>query len=221
MSNAPILPTIAAMRSGDHYCGIYRTDEERHALMIDFVREGLLRNEKILHIVDLHTAAKLKSVLAKAELVIEPLLDTGQLVILTGKDSYVRNGQFEPESMIDLLGTETDEALSEGYTGLRAIGEMTWALAGEPGAERLIEYESRLNDFFPGRKCFALCQYDRRRFDAEILLDVLCAHPNVLYGCDAFDNSRLYYVPPQTFLGGDRQRAMLDRWLENLSRARG
>lgn len=221
MSNAPILPSIASIGPGDHYCGIYRTDEDRNALMIDTVREGLLRNEKLLYIVDLNAAAKLKNVLATAEIAYEPLVDKGQLVILTGKDSYVRNGQFEPEGMIDLLATQTEKALSEGYAGLRAIGEMTWALAGEPGAERLIEYEARVNDFFPGRKCSTLCQYDRRRFDAEILLDVLCAHPNVIYGRDAFDNSRLYYVPPQTFLGGDRQRAMLDRWLENLSHHRG
>ncbi len=221
MSKAQLSPSIAAARTGDHYCGIYCTDEERHALNIDFVREGILRNEKMLCLVDLQTAAKLKDVLAKAEIAVETLLDTGQLVILTGKDFYLRNGQFEPESMLELLDAEIEKAQLEGYSALRATAEMTWALAGEPGAERLIEYESRLNDFFVGRKCLALCQYDRRRFDAEILLDVLFTHPKVIYRRDAFDNARLYYVPPQTFLGGDRQGAMLDRWLENLSRSRG
>lgn len=89
MSYEPILPSIAAIRAGDHYCGIYRTDEDRHALLIDFLREGLLRNEKMLYVVDLHGAAKLKGVLATAEIAIEPLLDTGQLVIVTGRDYYV------------------------------------------------------------------------------------------------------------------------------------
>ena len=118
--------------------------------------------------------------------------------------------------MIQLLGEETDKALAEGYTALRATGEMTWALAGEPGSERLVEYESRLNHFFPDNKCYAVCQYDRRRFDSEMLLDILHTHPKVLFGKEGFDNSRMYYVPPELFLERDRQSATLDTWLKNL-----
>lgn len=119
--------------------------------------------------------------------------------------------------MIDVVAAATDAALAEGYSALRATGEMTWALAGEPGSERLIEYESMLNRFFPDKRCYAICQYDRRRFDAEMLLDVVQAHPNVLHGRECYDNSRMYYIPPDQFLGTDRQDAVLDRWLHNLS----
>jgi hypothetical protein len=117
-----------------------------------------------------------------------------------------------------LLGEEADRALAEGYTALRATGEMTWALAGEPGSERLIEYESRVNEFFAKYPhCYGLCQYDRRRFDSEMLLEVLQVHPNVLFGKTGFDNSHMYYVPPQAFLERDRQSATLDTWLDNLA----
>jgi hypothetical protein len=119
--------------------------------------------------------------------------------------------------MIALLREETDKALAEGYAALRVTGEMTWALAGEPGSERLVEYESKLNHFFPDSKCYAICQYDRRRFDAEMLLDILHTHPKVLYGTDGFENGDMYFVPTDSFLAGDRQSAMLDRWLHNLT----
>ena len=100
---------------------------------------------------------------------------------------------------------------------MRATGEMTWALAGEPGSERLVEYESRVNEFFATHdKCYGLCQYDRRRFDSEMLLDILHTHPNVLYGKEGFDNSQMYYVPPQVFLERDRQSATLETFLKNL-----
>jgi hypothetical protein len=217
MAQQDILPSIAHMHAGDHYCGIYRTDEDHRALVIDFVRDGLRRNEKMFYIVNIQTAAQLKSLLGQAGIDVEPLVEKGQLVIVTAKEAYLRDGQFEPDRMIQLLREETEKALAEGYAAMRATGEMTWALAGEPGSERLVEYESLLNNFFPGSKCYAVCQYDRRRFDAEMLLDILCSHPKVLYGRDGFDNSRHYYVPPETFLGGDRQSAMLDRWLHNLS----
>lgn len=212
-----ILPSITRMHAGDHYCGIYRTDEDHRRLVIDFVRQGVEQQEKMLYIVNIQTAAQLEATLAAAEVEVDSLIEKGQLVILTAKEAYLKEGEFDPEKMIALLREETQKALDEGYTALRVTGEMTWALAGEPGSERLVEYEAKLNEFFPNSRCFAVCQYDRRRFDSEMLLDILHTHPQVLFGTDGFDNSRMYYVPPAAFLDADRQSAILDRWLQNLS----
>jgi hypothetical protein len=209
--------SIANMKAGDHFCGIYRTDEDHRTLVMDFIRHGIERNEKIFYIVNLQTAAQLKATLASGGVDAESLVQKGQLIILTAKDAYLKEGEFDPDKMITLLRAETEKALEEGYLALRVTGEMTWALAGEPGSERLVEYESKLNRFFPNSKCYAMCQYDRRRFDSEILLEILQTHPKVLCGVEGFDNSRMYFVPPESFLGSDRQRAVLDRWLENLS----
>lgn len=215
--NTPILPSIERMHCGDHYCGIYRTDEDHRAIIVDYIRQGVRKNEKMFYIVNIQTAAQLRATLAEASIAVDELLDKRQLVILTAKEAYLKDGQFDPDKMITLLGQETDKALAEGYAALRATGEMTWALAGEPGSERLVEYESRLNEFFPNKKCYAVCQYDRRRFDSEMLLDILHTHPKVLFGRDGFDNSEMYFVPNQAFSTRDRQGAILDTWLKNLS----
>lgn len=218
MSEAtPILPSIARMQAGDHYCGIYRTDDDHRALIIDFIRQGIQRHEKMIYLVNLQTAAHLRSTLLDAGVDVDGLVEKRQLVIMTAKEAYLRGGEFDPDRMIALLREETGAALAAGYAALRATGEMTWALAGEPGSERLVEYESMLNRFFPDSRCYAVCQYDRRRFDPEMLLDILHTHPQVLFGTEGFDNSRMYYVPTDEFLGGDRQSAILDRWLHNLT----
>ena len=65
-------------------------------------------------------------------------------------------GVFDPDGMICLLEKETRRALDEGYSALRLTGEMSWALQGLPGSERLMEYESKLNTFFSGNKCLAI-----------------------------------------------------------------
>jgi hypothetical protein len=213
-----VLPAISEMKPGDHYCGIYRTDEDQRAITVDFVRDGVARGEKMLYIVNVQSAEQLRATLTAAGIEADALVDKGQLVILTAKEAYLKHGEFEPDKMIALLSEETAKALAEGYTALRATGEMTWALAGEPGSERLVEYEALLNHFFPDKKCYAVCQYDRRRFDAEMLLDILHTHPKVLFGKQGFDNSEMYYVPPDIFMERDRQSATLDTWLKNLSR---
>lgn len=217
-SDTPVLPSIAQMHCGDHYCGIYRTDDDHRAIITDYVRDGVRRHEKMFYIVNIHTAVQLRDLLAQAGIEVDALLQSKQLTIVTAKEAYLKNGVFDPQKMISLLGEETDKALLEGYAALRVTGEMTWALAGEPGSERLIEYESLLNEFFPTKKCYAICQYDRRRFDAEMLLDILHTHPKVLFGRDGYDNSTLYYVPNQAFSSGNRQGAILDTWLTNLAR---
>ena len=214
------LPSIDRMQPGDHYCGIYRSDDEQRALVTGFIRGGVERHEKMFYLVNGQSPDQLRASLAAAGVDADGLVERGQLVIMTAREAYLKDGHFDPDQMIELLRVETDKALAEGYSALRATGEMTWALAGEPGSERLVEYESRLNQFFPNSKCYAVCQYDRRRFDAEILLDILETHPKVLLGKDGLDNSRMYYVPPDIFLDRDRPSATLDTWLANLA-ARG
>lgn len=214
---APVLPSISRMHAGDHYCGIYRTDEDHRRIVIDFVREGVARGEKMLYLVNIHTTAQLAKLLREAGIDADGLIASGQLTILAAKDAYLKDGEFIPEKMIQLLRETTDAAVAEGYPALRATGEMTWSLSGEPGSERLVEYEAMLNTYFPGSKCIAFCQYDRRRFDSEMLLDILHTHPKVLFGTEGCDNSKMYYVPPDSFLEADRPSAVLDCWLNNLS----
>ncbi|MCX6377494.1 MAG: MEDS domain-containing protein, partial [Armatimonadetes bacterium] len=99
-----------------------------------------------------------------------------------------------------LLISETEKAVSEGYPALRVSGEMTWILRDDPGSERLIEYESKLNrDLFPKYPCLAVCQYDREKFDPEIIKGVMMTHPLVVYGNRIYQNP--FYIPPEEYLG--------------------
>jgi PAS domain S-box-containing protein len=79
----------------------------------------------------------------------------------------------------------------------------------------LIEYEARLNAFFPGSQCLAICQYDRRRFDPAVLLEVLRTHPTAIIGTEVHDN--FYYIPPVELLGDDPAAAELRYWVHNLA----
>jgi len=182
--------TIADLQPGDHLCCLYETEEEHRAVLTPFLRQGLERGEKVIYIVDTRTAEAILGYLQDNGLEVEPYLASGQLAILTHHNACMREGIFDPEGMIALLRAETERALAQGYPALRVTGEMTWALRGLPGSERLIEYEARLNEFFPGSKCLAICQYDRRRFDLAVLLDVLRTHPVAVIGTEVYATSR-------------------------------
>jgi len=218
MTSSYTLRLITDLRPADHLCCLYETEEEHRALLAPYLQQGLERGEKVLYIVDAHTAETVLNYLRDNGVEVEPYLANGQLSMLTINDAYMRDGIFNPDGMIELLRSETERALAEGYQALRVTGEMTWALQGLLGSERLIEYEAKLNTFLPGSKCLALCQYDRRRFQPDVLLDVLATHPIAVVGTAIYDN--FYYIPVTDFLGPDRVGATLRRWLHNLEARR-
>jgi PAS domain S-box-containing protein len=208
--------TLAGLKPGDHLCCLYETEQEHQAVLTPFLRQGLERGEKVLYIVDAHAAEAVLGYLRADGLDVEPYLACGQLAILTSDETYTREGVFDPGEMIALLKAETEATLAEGYPALRVTGEMTWVLRGLPGSERLIEYEARLNEFFPGSHCLAICQYDRRRFKPALLLDVLHTHPIAVVGTGVYDN--FYYIPPTELLGGDLPATELRHWMQNLAK---
>lgn len=202
------------LQAGDHLCCLYESEEEHRALLSPFMRQGLERHEKVLYIVDDHTGGQILDYLSADGVEVNPYLQRGQFAVLSSDESYMHAGEFEPERMIALLRSETDRAIGEGYKALRVTGEMSWALKGLPGSERIVEYEAKLNTFLPGSQCLVVCQYDQRKFDPSVLLDILVTHPLAVIGTEVYDN--FYYMPPQEFLGANSIAAKLNSWLNHL-----
>ena len=221
--------TITDLEPGDHLCCLYETEEEHREVLTPFLRQGLERGEKVLYIADAHTPETILGYLQDPSttlrhgsgqgsgqgLNVEPYLARGQLVILTRDDAYLREGVFDSEGMIALLRADTERALAEGYSALRITAEMTWMFRGPPFSALLVEHEARLSESLAGSKCLAFCQYDRRRFAPQVLLDVLSTHPIAVVGTVVYNN--LYYIPPADLLGGDLSAATLRHWVQNLA----
>jgi PAS domain S-box-containing protein len=211
-ANAPRV--VSDLRPGNHLCCLYETEEEHRALLTPYLRLGLERGEKVVYVADAHTRDAVLQYLTDDGFDSKAYLESGQLVLATPRETYLRDAPFDPDKMIAFLRMTTQQALAEGYPALRVTGEMTWALGGAPGSDRLIEYESKLNDFFPGSQCLAICQYDRRRFGPAMLLDVISTHPAIVVGTEFYDN--FYYTPPAEFLHRDLPSITLRCWLKNL-----
>jgi hypothetical protein len=211
------LMTMADLRFGDHICCLYEGDNEHSAFLSSFLHKGLDRGERILYVTDARTPEAFLSLFnRKDRMRAERYLEDENLLILSAHDTYLRDGVFDPDKMISLLQSETEKSLMEGYEGLRVTSEMTWALNRQPGSQRLIEFESKLDAFLPGSKCMVMCQYDQRQFGPILLLYVMATHPIAVIGKEVYDN--FYYMPPPEFL---TRRGIpvttLHHWLENLT----
>ena len=205
---------IRRIRVHDHLCLIYETREEQFAAAIPYIRIGLERGEKCLYVVDDNTAEMVGEAMMGAGLDVAGAVESGRLSIVSKRDAYLKKGYFDPDWMIDYLKQAVEEAKKAGFTALRGTGEMTWMLGGDPGTERLMEYEAKLNYFLSENDALALCQYNRHRFSPEVIKSVIETHPIVIYG--GLVCSNFYYVPPDDFLGEKRPERELKRLLTNI-----
>ncbi len=209
------ISALENLPSDGHLCYIYETEEEHRHFLSIFLQQGLTRNEKIIYIADTHTPQALLNFSSNMGMDCQSYLEKGRLTILSADETYLRKGIFEPEAMITFLNSETRKAIREGCSGLWITGEMTWALKGYPGSERLTEFEAKLNNILPGNRALAIGQYDRRRFGPDILLKIFATHPMVAVGTKIYEN--FFYLPPGDFLAPDVEKRTLDHWINTLS----
>lgn len=213
--NGNLIDTIKKLKIHDHICIVYETKEEQFSSIVPFIKIGLKRGEKCIYVVDDNTSQVVLEAMQKDGIDTESAIKSGSLNILTKQDSYLKQGYFDPEWMIQFLKKATDSAKKEGFKALRATGEMTWFLEGNPGIEKLKEYEAKLNYFFSENDALAICQYNRNRFSSEIILNIIHTHPIVIYGDLVCRNA--YYIPPEEFLKPNQTDLEVKRLFYNIT----
>ena len=199
----------------DHLCMIYETREEQLAAALPFIRNGLERGEKCIYIADDNTAESIVDGMEAGGIDVQSELRAGRLSLLSKQDAYLKQGYFDPDWMIGFIARAEDEAKAAGFYALRITGEMTWVLGGDPGADRLMEYEAKLNYFYPDHDVIICCQYNRNRFPPKVIKDVISTHPLVIYGNTVCRN--FYYVPPDEYLAPEQPAREIERLLKNIS----
>jgi len=166
---------------GDHAAFFYQTKEEQMATAIPFLAIGLQRNEQCLYIADANSPAEICRRFEAFGVDVTAAQKSGALSIVTKKETYLRHGSFEPHKMIIDLCSAVDAAVDSGYVGLRATGELSWALDLPSALAQLVTYEEELDAHFYSRFT-ALCQYDQSRFPDYIAERMKQLHPVVVCG---------------------------------------
>ena len=210
----PLIAALEQLGPHDHLCSIYENPQEHYAVAIPFIRIGLDRGEKCIYIADDGTVGDVRQAMQSEGIDVERATASKALVLATKEQAYLEHGSFHPDWMFTFWKEATQLAMSEGFSALRATGETEWVLRGGRGLERWMEYESRLTHTLSESNCSALCQYNRRLFPPELILDVIRTHPMVAYGGTVCQN--LYHVPADEFLGTNQTAREVERLLTNI-----
>ncbi|HEX5681830.1 MAG TPA: MEDS domain-containing protein, partial [Desulfobacterales bacterium] len=71
-----------ALHPGAHICCLFGSEAEHRTLLAPFIRHGLERYEKVLYIVDDHTAEQILAYLRADGVQVKQFIQNGQLRIL-------------------------------------------------------------------------------------------------------------------------------------------
>lgn len=115
---------------------------------------------------------------------------------------YCPNGRFVPEETIEGMVSRFALSKKAGFTRTRGSGEMSWALKGLPGSDRLMEFEALVNGIYEAHAYTGICQYDARLFDGATLLNVLKVHPYMVAQGRVVRNP--FFIRPEEFTRASR-----------------
>jgi len=78
--------------------------------------------------------------------------------------------------MCQFLRERLNDAIRQGFSGFRATGEMSWAESQTGIYEKLLEYETKMEDFYPGTQSIGMSQYPRHLLPTDRLLKIARHH---------------------------------------------
>lgn len=181
-----------------HVCLIYDDERQRRKIISDYLSAGLMSGEQVRYFADTTSPQEIRAWLTERGVDWLQAEEEGAFGISKAESAYCSNGRFTPENMLEKMATSYAMAKNAGYRGTRASGEMSWALRCNPGTERLIEYEVRINTIAETFPHSGMCQYDARLFDGATLFKVLQVHPYMIANGQLVRNP--FYIQPEEFL---------------------
>jgi hypothetical protein len=208
--DAHVAVQIGRLKKGDHVCLYYETPAEQLAFVSAYIRQGLAKQERCLYVAHDRGLDEVKAALQGAGVKVGLDQQRGALMLQTADDVHLKNGRFDCDAMLGFFTDAVEQAINDGFTGLRTAGEMTWIADGAPGSERAFEHEALMNEFYRDSHALGLCQYDRLHMRPETLDEALKTHPRVLVGSRLSGNP--YYEPPDMYLNRSRRSPERERF---------
>ena len=116
-------------------------------------------------------------------------------LIMSSDHGHLVDGEFDAHCMLGLLKDAYDKALTDGYAGLWASGDMAWEFGPAKNFAKLVEYERALEAFFETHPAISgVCQYHADVLPNEVVQSGLVLHPGI-YVNETLSRINAHYAP--------------------------
>jgi len=177
----PVSELGGRVRSGEHLCVLYETEEHRQRVVGAYVGHGLVLEEKVIYLAGARVQREVKHQVGIQGVFADKCEGTRQLEAHSVADLRLTNGAMSPYVLTDWVRREAQRAAQEGYTALRLLLDMSWLLREKTGHGLIMAYERRLSDTIPPN-CIVMCEYMATLVDGNLMVDLIRAHRQAVIG---------------------------------------
>ncbi len=161
---------------GTHFCQFYKTKKDLLDIIVPYLRAGLQSEEKCIWVTsDFLTKEEALKALKKNVPGFSAYLDRGQAEVFPHTDWYLKGGSFDLRRTLDMWMEKHNQALADGYAGLRVTGNPYW-IDNKKDWDDFSAYEAEINKVIGGTKLLVLCTYSLRKCGVAEILDVVKNH---------------------------------------------
>ncbi len=183
---------------GTHMCLIFTKEEERVNSLLKFLISGIENKEQVACFTDEISEETIKDYFTTNNISYDEIVTDKRFTFAHANEIYLQDGEFKPESMLELLSNYYTNSIKSGFHASRVIGEMTADVERVPGGDRLLEYESKVSILVRDKPVTAFCQYDANKFDGATIMEIIKVHPKMLVDGSVIQNP--FYIQPEEYL---------------------
>jgi AcrR family transcriptional regulator len=180
--NGPPPARLAGEEVHGHVVLLADTVDDGDELLLPFIVEGFEQGDRAFHIVDPALRDEHLERLSEAGIDVPATTASGQLVVWTWNEGYLRGGSFDPGAQPAFLRQVLSEGRSLGYPRTRYIGSTEWAVEDPEVMRKLLAYEAEVDALVRNRPDVLICTYDLSRHRARAIADVLGVHSAAVVG---------------------------------------
>jgi hypothetical protein len=203
-SATPMSLAGSVVRDTRHVCAFFNDEEEEYRTLLPFVKEGFVRGDKAIHVMEADRSRSHLQRLARSGLDAAAATERGQLELRSTAEVYLRDGQFDIDRMLATFERLASGNAQHPFPRSRIVCQMDWAAQSRPLIDAVIEFESRINDLWREHDDVVICTYPLDQLAGDAVIDILRTHPAVIIG--GFLQRNPFFVPPHEFLPELRRR---------------
>ncbi len=205
---------ISGLKPGDHACRIYESEEERPPAVTIAVRSAEACDRRVIYACDTDEIESVRACLRDAGVDARRLEETDALRFTDVGERLLPGGGFDADAAVEFLEEEAENASQDGYSALVVLIEMRSLRPADRNIDEILRFETLVNSRLTRDDILLIDLYDRRGFSASALLDILAAHPFIVF--DGRVRRNHLYVPPEETHEADRTSSLLNRCLESI-----
>lgn len=173
--------TLDSETTKGHTCFFYKDQQDRYDLLANYFIQGI-ENGELCVFATSGTKDQVKTDFKDYSPMLSKAIDEEKIMIFEMTSTYLPNGTFVAEYMLNNVKAFIEDAKNRGFSGLRTAGEMKWVMEHPEEADNAVTYEHLVNTLNASNSRFVgLCLYPLTTSTDTVTAGALSSHPTVTY----------------------------------------